>query len=529
MLTKKTVIALLLLAVTFSVTAQKEQNNWFFGYNAGLTWNTTRSFTATGMLGAANTTLTGIPTVVTDSKMTTYEGCFSLSDANGNLLFFSDGITIWDKTKGPMLDGGTLTGNPSSAQSGVILPYPGSLTRYVAITLGSRDANNLSYTIVNMSLGTAGRGAVEVSPINNKNQAFTGQLGTLGESVTAVRHSNKNDFWVIAVGRAATATTTAFNVWKITEAAGIQKARHSVASVTHTTTAVVGADGYIKFTQDGKRFVWINFNTLAFVYGDFNPTTGIISNLKVRTGAGPTNGRGYGIEFSPSGKYLYLTYAPGSTNQTGVNTSIDIYDTDALWAASNPNTVNYVRRFLLPTGTSDGKSDLFAGIQLGPDNRMYISAFFTSNIFILPNPDTPTTTSLYKLTNVLGAGATSYWGLPSFAAPWFKMLITLPEKAECCSEYTTNFPLTIENGMGFSAVTRIVIDFGDGAPNSTTTINSPTLGTAIYSYKYKKPGTYTITVTAYNASSGVELTQTASVKVNSCALKVNKHIRSINN
>lgn len=517
---KQKILILLITCFSFlGANAQKEQNNWFFGTNAGLTWNTTRSFTGTGMFGAANKTLTGIPTVVTGSLLQTSEGCFSLSDVNGNLLFFSDGTTIWNKNKVVMLNGSGLTGHPSSAQSGVILPYPNSQTRYIAVTLGFNNANNLSHSIVDMALD-GGLGGVETA---NKNILFTGQSGTLGESVTAVRNSNKKDFWVVAVGRG---TTTYFNVWKVTEANGVQRARHSVASVAQATEQV-SPSGYIKFTQDGKHFVWASFSEQIFVYGDFNPSTGIISNIKKRTGnGGGATGRGYGVEFSPNGKYLYITYTPGSSTTT-VTSTIDIYDFDSLLATSNPNTVNPVKVFTLGPSSSNGCCDLFSGIQMGPDNRMYISDFNSKSLFIIPDPDTPTTASVYKLTGVLGT-ATVLFGLPSFAAPWFKMVITPPNNSEGCAEYFQNYTVAIENGMGFNLVTKIVVNFGDGAPNSSVTISSPSLGTLVHPYKYKKPGTYTITVTAYNSAGGVELTQTSTMNIRSCALRVNKHIRGIN-
>lgn len=521
MLIKKIFVTLLFLSTVCSLYAQKEQNNWFFGNNAGLTWNTTRSFTGTGMFGAANQILTGIPTVVTGSLMTTFEGCFSLSDVNGNLLFFSDGMTIWNKNKAVMSNGSGLTGDPSSAQSGVILPYPNSLTRYIALTLGNNATNNLSYSIVDMTLA-GGLGAVETA---YKNKLFTGQSGTLGESVTAVRNTNKKDFWVVAVGRG---TTTFFNVWKITDAGGVQTARHSVASVARNTVQTT-ASGYIKFTQDGKHFVWHCFNERLFVYGDFDPATGILSNLKSRTGGGPaTPSYGYGVEFSPNGRYLYLTYSPGAIAAAGAyNSSIEIYDLNSLLAASNPNTVNPIKIFSLGPYVANGSNDLFSGIQIGPDNRMYISNIATKSLFIIPTPDTPTTASVYKLTNVLGAGVVNF-GLPSFAAPWFKMDISTNATSEVCAEYIRDYILTIQNGMGFNVITKIVVNFGDGGLNSMQTINSPILGETTLSYKYKKPGAYTITITAYNASGGVELVETSSIKILSCAIKVNKHIRGIN-
>ena len=115
---------IIILALASSqLYAQKEANNWFFGSNIGWSWNTTRSYPATGVFGTTtNTTLYGLPSLVSGSLMSTGEGCFSVSDEDGNLLFFSDGMTIWNKEKAIMQNGQNLTGHSSSAQSRIIIP-----------------------------------------------------------------------------------------------------------------------------------------------------------------------------------------------------------------------------------------------------------------------------------------------------------------------------------------------------------------------------------------------------------------------
>lgn len=512
---KKIVLIINILLLFFtSIKAQKEQNNWFFGFAAGLTWNTTTNYNAIGMYGTPNATLTGMPTNVTGSLMNTYEGCFAVSDMNGNLLFFSDGITIWNKNKAIMTNGTGLTGNSSSAQSGIIFPYPYSTTRYVAVTLGERNANNLSYSIIDMSQN-GGFGAVESL---NKNKLLTGQSGYLGESVTAVRHTNRNDFWIVAVGRSATSPCY-LNVWKATSA-GVQANRHSSAAINVASPGFASAGGYIRFTRNGKHFVWVSFPEKFFAYGDFNSTTGMISNVKVRTGA--TGNFGYGVEFSPNDKYLYLTYAPGSINVNSIS-ALAIYDFDALLVASDPNNVNPLKTIINGPSLSNGVNDHFGAIQVGPDNRMYMPHHGAKGMYVITNPDTPLSLNIYKLNNILtGIG---YWGVPSFAAPWFRMILEPPVNTTVCAETITNYAFTIYNGMGFNNVSRIVMDFGDGEPNSIKTILSPSVGVTTHPYRYKQPGNYTITITAYNSNNGIELTTTTAITVHSCILKVNTHIR----
>ena len=518
MMFKKIYTVVVLLLITMCIHAQREQNNWFFGRNAGLTWQTTTSYSATGVYGTANATLTNIPTALTGSPLSTKEGCFSISDVDGNLLFFSDGMTIWNKNKSVMTNGTGMAGHNSSTQSGIIFPYPNSNTRYIAVSLGEGNANNLSYSIIDMSQ-SGGLGAVEAA---NKNILLTGQSGVLGESVAAVRHTNRNDFWIVAPGRG---TTSYLNVWKVTETGGVQQTRHNVATVAAASISTYPG-GYIKFTSDGLHFVWIDFFSKFFSYGDFNPTTGTISNVRVRTGT-LTSGTtyGYGVEFTPDGKYLYLTYAPSDENINTI-TGLQVFDFEVLLATSTPNLINPIKTIVNPTSLGNGINNHFGAIQAGPDGRMYIPHFGSKGMFVITNPEDPLNLKIYKISNILTG--TALWGLPNFAAPWFRMVIDPPTNTEVCAETTAAYKLEVINGMGFNNVARIVLDFGDGTPSSRVTFLTPSLGTYTQTYRYKKPGTYTITATAYNSNGGVELMTTSVIKVNTCVLRVNPHIRGVN-
>jgi len=60
--------------------SQKEANIWYFGENAGLDFNS------------------GVPVALLDGQLNTREGCATISDKNGNLLFYTDGITVWNRS-----------------------------------------------------------------------------------------------------------------------------------------------------------------------------------------------------------------------------------------------------------------------------------------------------------------------------------------------------------------------------------------------------------------------------------------------
>jgi hypothetical protein len=94
-------IAFLILTILQSVVisisyAQKETYNWYFGRYAGLNFNgkTVKS--------------------LTNGKLNTIEGCTAISSNSGMLLFYTDGITIWNKNHEIMQNGAGLKGDAST-------------------------------------------------------------------------------------------------------------------------------------------------------------------------------------------------------------------------------------------------------------------------------------------------------------------------------------------------------------------------------------------------------------------------------
>jgi len=94
----------ILTILTTTLTAQKEANIWYFGHNAGLDFNS------------------GTPIPLLDGAMNTDEGCASIADEEGSLLFYTDGTFVWNKNHEQMPNGDGLLGHKSSTQSGVIVP-----------------------------------------------------------------------------------------------------------------------------------------------------------------------------------------------------------------------------------------------------------------------------------------------------------------------------------------------------------------------------------------------------------------------
>ena len=155
-----------------SLFAQKEGNIWYFGQNAGIDFN-----------GAT-------PLALTNGALYTNEGCATICDTSGSLLFYTDGNKVWNKNHTLMPNGNGLMGHFSSTQSAIIVKKPSSTTIYYVFTVYQlAGAPGLRYSEVDISLQN-GLGDVNT----NKNILI---VTPTCEKITAVSHKNNVDFWII--------------------------------------------------------------------------------------------------------------------------------------------------------------------------------------------------------------------------------------------------------------------------------------------------------------------------------------------
>ena len=178
-------LVLAVFVVAHNSFSQREAGRWYFGNNAGL------DFTS------------GAPITLTDGKLATHEGCSTISDQHGNLLFYSDGINVWDKAHHLMPNGTGLLGHESSTQSAIIIPKAGSKTQYYIFTVDEPDPeepvnNGLNYTLVDLTLHN-GFGDVVTSEKNvhlityESNDPEESHL-KCSEKITAVQHNDEAPF-----------------------------------------------------------------------------------------------------------------------------------------------------------------------------------------------------------------------------------------------------------------------------------------------------------------------------------------------
>ena len=170
-------LLLLLLLTGNLVFAQNENNNWFFGQNCGLTFN---------------------PLAASTGNLNTFEGCASISDESGNLLFYTDGKSVINKYHLSMTNGTGLLGSSSSSSSAIIVPKPCSTSEYyIFIVDDIVGSNGINHTLVDMDdngdcyVSSSETGQVVLSSKN------INLPGPTSEKNCVVKKSNNLDYWVI--------------------------------------------------------------------------------------------------------------------------------------------------------------------------------------------------------------------------------------------------------------------------------------------------------------------------------------------
>ncbi len=430
----KITLLLLFSLIILSGFSQNEANNWYFGDNAGINFSS------------------GSPVALTDGALSTREGCATISDINGNLLFYTEGTTIWNANHQVMDNGTGLFGDFSSTQSAIIVRKPGSGDLYYVFTVpAAYDPNgaNLYYSLVDMSLN-GGLGRVTV-----KN---TYLLDPVTERITAVSHSNGVDVWVVTHTRNSNSYYSFLVTSSGVSATGI------ISNVgTYQGDPVSNYVGYLKASPLGNYVACAMHGTLArFELCNFDRSTGHVSNPISFTGYVGA----YGIEFSPDETRLYMGV---------IRNQAQILQAD-LTAGSPTGIVNSV------TTVGVSPTNEMGALQLGPDQKIYVSLDFSDYLGAINSPNLLGTACDFVHDAVFLDGKNGRLGLPTFIQSYFSANISYENT---CFGETTTFSIQTSD-----PIQSILWNFGDPASGSsnTSTLENPT-------HIFTAPGTFTITAT----------------------------------
>lgn len=371
-------VLFLMVGVCFSILnpiyAQNHDNVWVFGNQGGVDFSG------------------GGPTVIPPTSINTLEGSASISDATGNLLFYTDGITVWDGTHTQIATG--LLGNASSSQSGVIIPRPGSADYFILTVDFRNGSNGMNYYNAVM---TGGNLTSVTSPGTGGNL-----IANSSEKIAAFRKPCDPDtIWVVGHNF----TNRQYEVFAATNTGIVPMiGPGSIIADQWASGNLSNKLGVLRFNHDGTLLasaVWLSHVELM----GFNPNTGrfTATNLKFDVNTPTlTDVNAYGLEFSPDNQTLYCTITGSGSI---ANNQLVQFDVSNL---SEP-VIEGSRLLIQNFGSAANRFE--AGqLTLGPDGNIYAS------MRRVGSPPGPAITYLGRISNP-NVGGVANWNSTAVAGP----------------------------------------------------------------------------------------------------------------
>ena len=242
-------ILLFFLFISTLLIAQNQTNNWYFGDKAGIDFNSGRR------------------TIKTDGEVIAPEGCATFSDHNGDLLFYTNGHTVWNKNHEIMENGEGLPGQLNHTQSTIIIPKPGSEEIYYIFT--TRTNNTTTPPLIGEGVYLT---EVEISdehPLGVIKVKFQQIATTSSERISAVHSKDGTFFWVITHGKAGFGADELYNtffVYKV-DSNGVSNPERI------PQPQFLQARGSLKISPNGKYIAVAGyFNQRIYVYNFDNET-----------------------------------------------------------------------------------------------------------------------------------------------------------------------------------------------------------------------------------------------------------------
>ncbi|GGG25199.1 hypothetical protein GCM10011532_05690 [Christiangramia forsetii] len=459
---------------TTKSSAQKEAGTWYFGDRAGLNFSS------------------GSPVPLTNGQLQTIEGSATISDRDGNLLFYTQGNTVFTRQHNIMPNGEELKGNVSSTQSAIIVPRPGNPLKYFIFTVDKPDyfriqndpIEGVHYSEVDMTLNS-GRGAIIPNRKNihlvtyDPNDPLENEYKS-SEKISSVISGNCISYWVVTQ---LSNKFYAFNVSSegVNSTPVISTIPTSFPPLITDNNLNLTAPGYMKISPDGKKIAIAFTGTSlgnssngtkssgkVYLY-DFNDVTGKVTNENLIL----NNTYPYGVEFSADSKKLYTTANTYNNRDQLQSGELYQFDLERINIGASKSLIN----------TSN---NVAGALQLAIDGKIYRAGYPQSSgavhhnfLSVINNPEANASSVDYDHNSVDISPRDVKLGLP----PFVQSLLNNNFDAEnfCLGEATK---FTINGGVNYDSIKW---EFGDG---TTSSEESP-------SHTYSEPGTYVVSLTKF--------------------------------
>lgn len=444
-------------------------NIWYFGNGAGLDFNEED----------------GLPppprSIAEAHAMDAPEGTSTMSDRNGDVLFYTDGRTVWNRENTVMPNGTAIGGDSTSAQSVVIIPFEDDDTQYYVFTTEEVYGENnylLKYSVVDMKEDD-GRGNVIVKDITLFSRSTERLIAADGSWLVAHEYGNNTfrAYPITTEGIGAPVLSSEGSVHSLNDEFSGQASMKFSADATNIAVALIeGSDDYVELFE-------------------FDGMTGEITEFEYRIdlneGGPARNDQVYDVHFSPGAQKVFASM--NNRNQASPGGRILEYRIDTLSTADS----RLASRTDITQGS--GLAHNIGAMQTGPDGQIYVavetpgnpgnSAFVSS---IAASEDTLQASGFNPQQVILTVG-NSRLGLPNYVFNNQDQLMSPSMSAPDTTCVDQRIELT---GGGTSDIDEFLWRIVEEATN-TTVFSAPGMDTA-YVFPQGQQGRFNVSLNIFN-------------------------------
>jgi hypothetical protein len=354
---------LLTLASLWSIAQCPETNpycnaasNWIFGDSVWLKFQ--------GDLIIQNNLLIGA-----------LEASSSISDSAGTLLFYANPERLFNATNFSKI----VKGHNSSSQGSIILknPYSDYYSLFTSDDLLDSDSIGLYYN--NFS---------DIATFRSRNKLI---LRPSTEQLNAVNHKNNNDIWI----GAHHAFNDSFYFFLLKDHGLLCCPKIEQIGPRYKNQSVIYTKGVsLKFNSIGNILSSQLFSDDKVELYHFDNEQGSLAEFLSLNFQAP-----WTAEFSPNGKKLYVALNLIYQYDLSLKSKMDIVNS---------------KTALMPTWDNS-----IGQLQLGMDNKIYVSHFDSSFLGVIKSPKLDGTLSNYEHDGLILSTGRSSQGLPNFNASYF--------------------------------------------------------------------------------------------------------------
>ncbi len=411
---------------------------------------------------------------------------------SGDLLFYTDGVNVYDNTHSTISGwtGPGLNANSAGNQGVAISPRPGFPGQYLIFTNSASypAAGTVSYTVVNMNLaGNAAPSAPALGAITSQNNPGALSDGiTVNPGMLVIESGNDPFQYYLVVQNAANG---AYHLYSIGSAVA------TLVNVLPNPSGLIAANFSID-QQTGLIAVSPQNQGENIQILQFDPVASALSYVRDIPNTATFDAAGqsiYDVEFSPDTTKIYISRHGDNVNN-GVLYSYDLSNPLASLEQVNPNPI--YRSYGLQYGPDGSLYHLYQEINGGPIEVARIT-----------NPNEPVTANIIYQTDPLGNNV-NFNGRQFPALAPRAPITFLPNDFEVvnqntCERSPTKFFPNVDPPADFYRW-----DFGD--PTATDNFSNQVAPI----HTYAGPGTYTVTLTAGIGGTVTTSTQVVNVIAN---------------